>query len=238
MPKINCLQCGKEYHCYPAKVSPTGRNFCSRECFKKGREPGQSSVRKPLEVRFWAKVNKESGYIAPNMTTECWEWQGAKTQGYGVIAVEQGVVIYAHRYSYELHNGEMEQGLLACHHCDNRKCVRPDHLFAGTPMDNMQDMIAKGRANPNRTSLITEEILQEARYLYIYENLSLKDLANRYSVSVTTIKVSLDANRLKTERNEMMLQDFRAGCTVKEIARKYKMIVPTVYAVLGGVRNK
>lgn len=237
MPKINCLQCGKEYHCYPVRVSPTGRNFCSRECFKKGREPGQSSVRKPLEVRFWAKVNKESGYIAPNMTTECWEWIGAKTQGYGVITVEQGVIFYAHRYSYELHNGELPQGLFACHHCDNRKCVRPDHLFVGTPLENTQDMIAKGRVNHNRPRTITPEILQEARNLYIYDNRSLRELADAYGVSVDTVKVALDANRLKAERNEMMREDFRAGCTPNEIARKYKMLASTVYTILGGVRK-
>jgi hypothetical protein len=51
----------------------------------------------------------------------------------------------AHRMSWEMHFGPIPEGMLVLHHCDVRRCVRPDHLFLGTARDNTRDMIAKGR---------------------------------------------------------------------------------------------
>ncbi len=92
----------------------------------------------PPSARFWQKVQKGDG---------CWEWQGSRNKlGYGITSL-RGRAIRAHRVSWEIVNGPIPDGLLVCHRCDNPACVRPDHLFLGTQIDNLRDMRTKGRGN-------------------------------------------------------------------------------------------
>lgn len=88
--------------------------------------------------RFWDRVEQSDG---------CWLWvAGTKNSGYGVFAPTHGEVHMAHRYSWMLANGPIPDGMLVCHTCDVKLCVRPDHLFLGTAKENMDDMRRKGRA--------------------------------------------------------------------------------------------
>lgn len=104
------------------------------------------SKKRPVEERFWEKVEK---------LTDCWVWTaGTDDKGYGRILnkrKEHGGETRAHRLSWILHNGPIPTGLYVLHKCDNPPCVRPDHLFLGTNLDNMRDMKEKGRAaNSNK----------------------------------------------------------------------------------------
>jgi hypothetical protein len=79
---------------------------------------------------------------------DCWSWGGyINNKGYGYTRIGGKVSKgwLAHRLSWSLHFGEIPDGLHVCHKCDNRMCVRPDHLFLGTNMDNIRDRMQKGR---------------------------------------------------------------------------------------------
>jgi HNH endonuclease len=80
--------------------------------------------------------------IQPN---GCWVWTGrVNHKGYGKTSW-QGKDKRVHRIFYEHHHGPIPEGLQVCHRCDNPPCCNPDHLFAGTALDNEWDKIAKGR---------------------------------------------------------------------------------------------
>lgn len=90
--------------------------------------------------RFWSKVNK---------TPTCWLWVGfTNRKGYGCFRPLGGRSvnpILAHRYAWTVYKGQIPDGFCVLHSCDVPNCVRVDHLFLGTNLDNVKDCMQKGR---------------------------------------------------------------------------------------------
>ena len=92
----------------------------------------------PSQQRVWDSVEFEAN-------TGCWLWTGPMGKNMRGTLMHDRRQVLASRFSLEVHKGPIPQGMFACHKCDTPACVNPDHLFAGSPQDNVDDMIAKGR---------------------------------------------------------------------------------------------
>ena len=150
--------------------------------------------------RFLSKVDKDGLIIYDNLNP-CWIWIGAKqNRGYGVFRF-RGKASLAHRVSYVLFNGPIGDEIFVCHHCDNRPCVNPAHLFLGSNSDNIQDAIRKGRLAtgdrsgsrkyPEKLNIwenhpmakLTKDQVDEIRKLYRERAGSQHDIAMMFNIS-------------------------------------------------------
>lgn len=89
-----------------------------------------------IEEYFWSNVDKRG-------PDECWPWKG-REKGYGQARFG-GQAISAYRLAYILEKGEVPEGMVVCHSCDNPPCCNPAHLWVGTHSENTLDMVKKGR---------------------------------------------------------------------------------------------
>lgn len=128
----------------------------------------------------------------PEPNSGCWLWLGRVTSsGYGGATVNNRKMV-AHRWVYEVIKGEAIGSKLLCHRCDNRVCVNPDHMFIGTPLDNMRDCAKKGRIHRwersrsgegNPCCRLTEQMVRKMREIRSETGASYAAIARQFGVS-------------------------------------------------------
>lgn len=149
------------------------------------RPKGRKKGLKPLEWRFWQKVDKR----APN---ECWNWTAKLDRdGYGRIGLggRDGGMARAPRISYRLHYGVDPSDMMVCHTCNNPACVNPAHLYLGTYQDNNKYTVESGnwknpgkRGMESKQSNLTDDDIREIRRRYADGGISQTELAKEYGI--------------------------------------------------------
>lgn len=153
-----------------------------------------------LGVAMTQKNNVNIFNSKVQITPGCWIWLGSKDPcGYGRFKGPAGES--AHRNSYFYFIGEIPHGMQICHRCDNPECVNPDHLFAGSNQDNVDDKISKGRhprGEKSATAKINFKTVSEIRSRYIKgsKNYGTRGLARIYGISHRVIW-SIVANKAR-----------------------------------------
>jgi hypothetical protein len=142
-------------------------------------------------AHFWSKV--EVGKV-----DECWIWKGGRrgpSQAYGAFRKTN-----AHRYAYQLHRGEIPEGMVVRHMCGNKLCVNPRHLEYGTHQDNYNDRarLGEGTGTGSFGSRNGMAKITEAEAAYIRENpdnLKGSELAARFGLSRPTVSLIRSGKR-------------------------------------------
>ena len=147
-----------------------------------------SKPRGTIEERFWRKVD----VCGPD---DCWLWGGRMSgNGYGNIGrgPRDGGIITAHRLSYIIHKGPIPDGFVVMHSCDNKRCVNPSHLSAGTIAENARQAVERGlhpriapKGTANGKAKLTPDMV---RYIRANPDKQHLDIAREFGLSANTIR--------------------------------------------------
>lgn len=146
MPRVErvCNVCSDSFMARGSQVLKGRAKYCSRTCF----DARNGST---LEQRFWAFVEKSEA---------CWMWTGRVNHGYGRFRF-YGNEYSAHRFSYELHKGEIPETLVIDHLCRVTLCVNPDHLEVVTNVENVMRGYSRSAVNARKTHCIRGHALDD-----------------------------------------------------------------------------
>lgn len=163
---------------------------------------------------FWSRIA---------ITDGCWEWTRGTTNrsgqpGYGVIWFQKKKHL-THRLAYELAYGEIGQGLLVCHRCDNPPCCNPKHLFLGDAKANAQDKQRKGR---NVFQKDPDKLTHGDRHW------------TRAKPDKVFAGETHPQSKLTMEQVQQIFADRASGMSERKIAERYDVHNRTIHRILNG----
>jgi hypothetical protein len=155
--------------------------FTKKTKFRGSEKLNDKSYHEITKKRFLERIKKEN---------QCWIWCGyISKHGYGVSSYRSKSFL-SHRLSWVLFKGFLPKELDVCHHCDNPKCVNPDHLFLGTAKDNIRDCFNKKRKS-HKGEKHPRAKIQEKDVIKIFElrknGWTHQKLADRFKLKQGTI---------------------------------------------------
>lgn len=138
-----CENCQNIFNVRKGTHGPT--RFCCPECWydwvikhpKPKKVYSEEEIINLIKKKFEEKVIRKEG---------CWDWDGyCDPCGYPRFTIRTIGKIRGHQASYLIYKGKLVKGKYICHRCNNSRCTNPDHIYLGTPQDNVRDMIESGR---------------------------------------------------------------------------------------------
>ena len=193
MKKNKCEQCGTDFERLYI------RRFCCKTCWYKWNSKKLAAFNderfqwnkctdeeklERIRSRFEEKVIKSNG---------CWGWKGhLDKNGYPLLKSGSNGKEFretrSNRISWLIYKGEIPKGKYILHLCDNSTCTNPDHMFLGTPKENSEDMVRKGRGNKGSkhgNSKLTEDDVMKIR-LKFKDGVMIKRIMEDYGISRQT----------------------------------------------------
>jgi len=175
-----CEQCGDEYprHRKFSKAQWEASRFCGQECMGSAFSEQNAKDRPSIEDKFNSMFTKADG---------CWEWQGT-IDGYGYGVLDHNYRRYrAHVLALQYDGRPVPKGMMACHHCDNPRCVNPAHLYPGSAQDNSDDAVARERLPVGEGSPQAKLSENQVREIRSMNGKSYAEIARAYGVSRPTV---------------------------------------------------
>ena len=111
-----------------------------------------------------------------------------------------GKIWRGHRYSYTIHKGDIPEGQVVRHTCDNPNCINPDHLILGTQRDNVNDIFDRERRNmreeknPNFKNFDLDAINNDYQL-----GMKVVDILEKYGISKTHFYRLRKENKIKKD---------------------------------------